>query len=89
MFKLSTKKVDQLMKETKEELEEKLKIKDDQIYDLESKLKLHETKVSELNSRLENRELYLKEIRSNYRVIGKFSSNISSSVKKKFDGQLR
>ena len=67
MFKLSTKKVDQLMKETKEELEEKLKIKDDQIYDLESKLKLHETKVSELNSRLENRELYLKEIRSNYK----------------------
>ena len=58
---------DNIIKETKGELEEKLKIKDDQIYDLESKLKLQETKVSELNSRLENKELNLKNIRINYK----------------------
>ena len=37
---------------SKNEIEEKLKLKDDQIYDLESKLKLQETKVAELNTRI-------------------------------------
>ena len=55
-----------LLKNTKNELEEKLKIKDDQIYDLESKLKLQETKVAELNARLENKDINLKNIRNNY-----------------------
>ena len=56
-----------LLKNTKNELEEKLKIKDDQIYDLESKLKLQETKVAELNARLENKDINLKNIRDNYK----------------------
>ena len=56
-----------LLKNTKNELEEKLKIKDDQIYDLESKLKLQETKVAELNARLENKDINLKNVRNNYK----------------------
>ena len=54
-------------KKTKNELEEKLRIKDDQIYDLESKLKMQETKVAELNSRLENKDVNLKNIQNNYK----------------------
>ena len=56
-----------LVKNTKNELEEKLKIKDDQIYDLESRLKLQETKVAELNTRLENKDINLKNVRNNYK----------------------
>ena len=58
---------DNIIINTKNELEEKLKIKDDQIYDLESKLKLQETKVGELNARLENKDINLKNVRDNYK----------------------
>ena len=57
-----------LMINTKNEMEEKLKIKDDQIYDLESKLKLQETKVAELNTRIEKKDVNLKTIRNNYKM---------------------
>jgi hypothetical protein len=67
MLRLNSGRVDNIMKNTKDELEEKLKIKDDQIYDLESKLKLQETKVAELNARLENKDINLKNIRNNYK----------------------
>ena len=67
MLRLNSGRVDNMMKNTKDELEEKLKIKDDQIYDLESKLKLQETKVAELNARLENKDINLKNIRNNYK----------------------
>ena len=53
---------------SKNEMEEKLKLKDDQIYDLESKLKLQETKVAELNSRIEKKDVNLKAIRNNYKT---------------------
>ena len=56
-----------LIVNSKNEMEEKLKIKDDQIYDLESKLKLQETKVGELNARLENKDINLKNVRDNYK----------------------
>ena len=63
---LSTK--ENMMIKSKNEIEEKLKIKDDQIYELESKLKLHETKVAELNARLEKKDINLKNIRNNYKT---------------------
>ena len=53
---------------SKNEIEEKLKLKDDQIYDLESKLKLQETKVAELNTRIEKKDVNLKAIRNNYKM---------------------
>ena len=53
---------------SKNEMEEKLKIKDDQIYDLESKLKLQETKVAELNTRIQKKDVNLKSIRNNYKM---------------------
>ena len=53
---------------SKHEMEEKLKLKDDQIYDLESKLKLQETKVAELNTRIEKKDENLKTIRNNYKM---------------------
>ena len=59
---------DNLIINSKNELEEKLKLKDDQIYDLESKLKLQETKVAELNSRIEKKDENLKAIRNNYKM---------------------
>ena len=52
---------------SKHEMEEKLKLKDDQIYDLESKLKLKETKVAELNTRIEKKDINLKSIRNDYK----------------------
>ena len=57
-----------LIVNSKNEMEEKLKIKDDQIYDLESKLKLQETKVAELNTRIEKKDVNLKTIRNNYKM---------------------
>ena len=66
-FRMNSGRHENLLKNTKNELEEKLKIKDDQIYDLESKLKLQETKVAELNTRLENKDINLKNIRNNYK----------------------
>ena len=59
---------DNLIINSKNEMEEKLKLKDDQIYDLESKLKLQETKVAELNSRIEKKDENLKAIRNNYKM---------------------
>ena len=46
---------------------EKLKAKDDQIYDLESKLKTQESKVKQLNSLMESKEANLKALQENYR----------------------
>ena len=66
-FRMNSGRKENLLKNTKNELEEKLKIKDDQIYDLESKLKLQETKVAELNTRLENKDINLKNVRNNYK----------------------
>ena len=57
-----------LIMNSKNEIEEKLKLKDDQIYDLESKLKLQETKVAELNTRIEKKDVNLKAIRNNYKM---------------------
>ena len=66
-YRLNSEGKQNLLKNTKNELEEKLKLKDDQIYDLESKLKLQETKVAELNARLEKKDINLKNIRNNYK----------------------
>ena len=57
-----------LIIKSKNEIEEKLKLKDDQIYDLESKLKLQETKVAELNTRIEKKDVNLKAMRNNYKT---------------------
>ena len=46
---------------------EKLKAKNDQIYDLESKLKTQETKVNELNLLMDNKEANLKALQDNYK----------------------
>ena len=46
---------------------EKLKVKDEQIYDLQSKLKSQESKVEELNNVLENKEANLKSLKDNYK----------------------
>ena len=46
---------------------EKLKAKNDQIYDLESKLKTQETKVNELNSLMDSKEANLKALQENYK----------------------
>ena len=46
---------------------EKLKAKDDQIYDLESKLKTQEAKVNELNSIMDSKEANLKALQDNYK----------------------
>ena len=66
-FRVNSSRTENIIVNTKNELEEKLKIKDDQIYDLESKLKLQETKVAELNARLENKDINLKSVRDNYK----------------------
>ena len=63
----NTSKKDNTRVNAKNELEEKLKLKDDQIYDLESKLKSQETKVAELNTRLESKDITLKNVRNNYK----------------------
>ena len=47
---------------------EKLKAKNDQIYDLESKLKTQESKVKELNLLMENKEENYKALQENYKV---------------------
>ena len=47
--------------------DEKLKAKNDQIYDLESKLKTQEAKVNELNSIMDNKEANLKALQENYK----------------------
>ena len=46
---------------------EKLKAKNDQIYDLESKLKTQETKVNELNLLMDSKEANLKALQENYK----------------------
>ena len=46
---------------------EKLKAKNDQIYDLESKLKTQEAKVNELNSLMDSKEANLKALQDNYK----------------------
>ena len=46
---------------------EKLKAKNDQIYDLESKLKTQESKVNELNSLMDSKEANLKALQENYK----------------------
>ena len=46
---------------------EKIKAKNDQIYDLESKLKTQETKVNELNLLMESKEANLKALQDNYK----------------------
>ena len=46
---------------------EKLKAKNDQIYDLESKLKTQETKVNELNTLMDSKEANLKALQENYK----------------------
>ena len=46
---------------------EKLKAKNDQIYDLESKLKSQESKVNELNSLMNSKEANLKALQENYK----------------------
>ena len=46
---------------------EKLKAKNEQIYDLESKLKTQETKVNELNSLMDSKEANLKALQDNYK----------------------
>jgi hypothetical protein len=66
--KFGRKTKENLIISSKNEMEEKLKIKDDQIYDLESKLKLQETKVAELNTRIEKKDVNLKTIRNNYKM---------------------
>ena len=65
--KFGRKTKENLIISSKNEMEEKLKIKDDQIYDLESKLKLQETKVAELNTRIEKKDVNLKSLRNNYK----------------------
>ena len=47
---------------------EKLKAKNDQIYDLESKLKTQESKVKELNVLMDNKEENYKALQENYKV---------------------
>ena len=47
---------------------EKLKAKNDQIYDLESKLKTQEAKVKELNNLMDNKEENYKALQENYKV---------------------
>ena len=47
---------------------EKLKAKNDQIYDLESKLKTQESKMKELNLLMENKEENYKALQENYKV---------------------
>ena len=47
--------------------DEKLKAKNDQIYDLESKLKTQEAKVNELNSIMDSKEANLKALQDNYK----------------------
>ena len=47
---------------------EKLKAKNDQIYDLESKLKTQESKVKELNTLMDNKEENYKALQENYKV---------------------
>ena len=47
---------------------EKLKAKNDQIYDLESKLKTQESKVKELNALIESKEDNYKALQENYKV---------------------
>ena len=47
---------------------EKLKAKNDQIYDLESKLKTQESKVNELNTLMESKEENYKALQENYKV---------------------
>ena len=66
--KLFGEKKENVILNSKHEMEEKLKLKDDQIYDLESKLKLQETKVAELNTRIEKKDENLKTIRNNYKM---------------------
>jgi hypothetical protein len=65
--KIGKKSTQNIIISNKNEMEEKLKIKDDQIYDLESKLKLQETKVAELNTRIEKKDVNLKSLRNNYK----------------------
>ena len=47
--------------------DEKLKSKNDQIYDLESKLKTQESKVNELNQLMDSKEANLKALQENYK----------------------
>ena len=47
--------------------DEKLKAKNDQIYDLESKLKTQESKVNELNQLMDSKEANLKALQENYK----------------------
>ena len=47
--------------------DEKLKAKNDQIYDLESKLKTQESKVNELNRLMDSKEENLKALQENYK----------------------
>ena len=47
--------------------DEKLKAKNEQIYDLESKLKTQETKVNELNYLMDSKEANLKALQENYK----------------------
>ena len=68
---------------------EKLKAKNDQIYDLESKLKTQETKVKELNALMDNKEENYKALQENYKVQIKslkeelgFYGNIENLLKK-------
>ena len=46
---------------------EKIKAKNEQIYDLESKLKTQEIKLNELNTLMENKEANLKALQENYK----------------------
>jgi len=68
---------------------EKLKAKNDQIYDLESKLKTQESKVNELNILMENKEENYKALVENYKVQIKslkeelgFDGDIENLIKK-------
>ena len=46
---------------------EKIKVKNEQIYDLESKFKTQETKINELNSLMDSKEENLKALQKNYK----------------------
>ena len=71
--KLSEQKIKNKNKNNKEEFfdntffKEKIKVKNEQIYDLESKLKTQETKLNELNILMDNKDENLKALQVNYK----------------------
>ena len=71
--KFSEQKIKNKNKSNKEEFldntffKEKIKVKNEQIYDLESKLKTQETKLNELNILMDNKDENLKALQANYK----------------------